>query len=996
MQTTKKQLIYLLCAFFMPMGIWAQSIVTGIVTSADDGEPLLGVSVILKGTNQGTITDINGMYSLNAPTDGTLNFSFVGFERQEIQISNRKQINVAMISTIHHMDEVVVMGYSTQRKAELSSSVVTVSGEQIRDVTSSDIGTMLQGKIAGLTVSTSTGQPGSSAEIRIRGTGSITAESEPLFVVDGIPGGSFNPNDVETITVLKDAGATAIYGADGAGGVIVITTKQASKKQSAQVNFKASYGQKKVLQGNFEMMNGEELYDTHKQIFSAALFPLQRPAELREMNFDWLNSAFRTGNLQNYYVSASGASDKINYFASVDYYQEDGTLINTDYDKFSSRLNLNAKLNSKVDISVRLNYQKSNNRETSSYIVLEGAYRTIPWDNPYDDEENFVKIDGDYRPDNGKKWYTQDKRNFLHGEQYNYAKSRSSGFNADFQINWTILDWLSFTSINRLSSGGYKYKRFIDPRTYDPSWNNGYSLNNISEWGGFGSTNILKANKVFGEHVINGLLGFEGGNSYSDYTSAAGVGMPNGIDGLDASTAQSVGGYYHTSNGYSWFAQIQYNYLNRYFLTASFRADTSSKFSKNYPTGYFPGAAASWLISNEDFLSDNEVVSFLKLRGSYGVTGNSNIGSYRSMAMYDLSTSYQDNVGAILEREANPNLTWESAHMTGVGIDISFIDRIHVNLDVYNIENRDLLLNVPRSPSTGFEFGLENIGSVRNRGFDIQLTSDNIKNKNFTWNTSFNVGINRNEVISLPDEKPITFTAGSSSITQEVRIGQDLNSWYLPKWMGVDSDNGDPLWEKLVKDADGNIIKRETTNDYTQADYQVVGKATPKFSGGITNTLSYKGFTLYAAANFVYGNSVYNRDRESYDPDGAYLGYNMMRLQEGWSRWEEAGDNATHPKLVMNGNKNSNKTSSRYLEDGSFLRIKNVTFSYDLPKKWLNPVRMSSCRVYLSGDNLFTFTNFSGLDPEVSLRNSEWSLAGLYSFNYPISRQFLIGFDINF
>jgi hypothetical protein len=335
--------------------------------------------------------------------------------------------------------------------------------------------------------------------------------------------------------------------------------------------------------------------------------------------------------------------------------------------------------------------------------------------------------------------------------------------------------------------------------------------------------------------------------------------------------------------------------------------------------------------------------------------------------------------------------------MTGLGVDISLINRIHLNLDVYNIDNKNLLLNVPRSPSTGFEYGLENIGQVRNQGVEIQLSSDNIKNKDFLWNTTFNIGFNKNEVISLPDNKPITFTAGSSSITQEVRVGQDLNSWYLPKWIGVDPNNGDPLWEKLIRDESGNIIEQGgTTNVYTEAGFQVVGKATPKFVGGFTNTLSYKGVSLYVAANFIYGNTVYHRDRESYDADGAYLGYNMMRLQDGWSRWSEAGDVATHPKPVMNGNKHSNKTSSRYLEDGSFLRIKNIALSYELPKNIINKVKLNSCKVYISGDNMFTFTNFSGLDPEVSLQNSTWSLAGMYAFNYPVSRQMLIGFDITF
>lgn len=989
--------LILIFFLFTPLGLQAQTIkVEGRVISAQDQEPLIGASVKVKDAPQGTITDFNGFYSIEVEANNILQFSYVGYQTTEEPVRNRTTINISLSEQDNIFDEIVVMGYSSQKRAELSSAVVTVKSDQLLDVATPDIGTMLQGKVAGLFATSPSGQPGTNAEIRIRGTGSIYAEASPLFVVDGIPGGTFNPNDVETVTILKDVGATAVYGADGAGGVIVITTKQASKNQATKFNFKANYGQKEALHGKFQMMNAKELYEAHRQIFSPALFALQRPPELEEMDFDWLNAAFRKGHLQNYYLSASGSSDKINYFVSTDYYQEDGTLMTTGYDKISSRLNLNAKLRNNLDMSIRLSHYLSNTDQESSYIVLEGAYRTIPWDDPYDEEGNFVFINGDVRPDNGKKWYTQDKRNFLHGEQYNYATSRSQGLTADLQLNWNILSWLSFSTTNRYSTSAYKYKKFIDPRTYDPSWSEGYVINNIGQYGSWSSSNLLKAVYEFGAHSINGLVGFEGGKSYSDYTSAEGIKMPNGIDGLGATEKQGVDGYYYLSSGYSWFLQAQYNYLSRYFLTASFRSDTSSKFSKNSPTGYFPAGSVAWLMSNEDFLSDNNIISFLKLRATYGVTGNSNIENFQSLAMYDLSTSYLNNVGAILVREANPNLTWESAHMAGLGLDISFLNRIHLNLDVYNLENRDLLLLVPYASSTGFESGLQNFGAVRNRGLEIQLSSDNVKTKDFLWNTTFNIGFNNNKVIKLPNDIPVEFAAGSSGVRQIATIGEDLTSWYMRKWMGVDPDTGDPLWEKLIKDEDGNIIDTDVTNDYNEADRQIVGKATPKFSGGLTNTISYKGISLYFNFNFVYGNSVYHRDRESYDSDGAYLGYNQMKLHNGWSRWEEEGDDATHPKYVMNGNKHSNSTSSRFLEDGSFLRLKNVTLSYNLPKKWLDTVKIQSCRLYLSTDNLFTLTQFSGLDPEVSLRRTSWSLPGVYSFNYPISRQFLIGVDINF
>lgn len=992
-----KNLKLILCFLFLPLCSFAQTVkVQGTVISAEDQEPLIGVSVAVKGTTQGVMTDADGMYSISVDSKATLVFSYVSFDPVEENVNGRSLINVSLIPQQNIFEEVIVMGYSSQKKAELSSAVVTLNANQVNDVTSSDIGNLLQGKVSGVMVSNSSGQPGSTATIQIRGAGSITAQSDPLYVVDGIPGGSFNPNDVETITILKDAGATALYGSAAAGGVIIVTTKQAARNQKTAINFKASYGVKNALQGNFEMMNGAEIYDVHAQLFSASSLEAQRPAELRERNFNWLDAAFRTGNLQNYYLSAAGSSGTINYYASADYYQEDGTLRNTNYDRISTRLNLNTKLASNVDMSIRLNYTESKSREASSYINLEGAYGSMPWDNPYDEDGNLVKISGDTRPDNGKLWYTQDKRNFLYNEQYNYARNKSQNLVADFQLTWNILDWLAFSTSNRFNRSNYKYKRYIDPRTIDPEYASGYLANNIGMSSSWGSTNLLKANYSFGEHSLNGLLGWEAGRGYTDYTGAEGTGMPNGMDGLSASSPYGVDGYKYNEASWSAFGQAQYNYQNKYFLTASLRADSNSKFGKDKRVGYFPSVAGSWLLTNEKFLAKNDLVSFLKLRASYGVTGNSTIDLFQPLAVYQLSSTYQDNVGAFAQRLANPDLSWESAHMTGIGVDVSFWNRLHFNLDVYNIENKDLLLAVPKPTSTGFYERLENSGNVRNQGLEIQISSDNIKTKDFFWNTTFNIGFNKNKVGSLPNNESFTLQYGSTSVYQQVKSGQDIYSWYMPKWLGVDYVNGDPVWEKLIKDENGNVIGREGTNDYAQADLQVVGKATPKFSGGFSNTVQYKGISLLITGNFVYGNDVYNYTREKYDSDGAYLGYNLMKLKSGWNRWQEPGDVATHPKLAMNGNKNSNKTSSRYIEDGSFLRIRNITLSYDLPRKWLDVIKMQSCKVFVSADNLFTFTKFSGTDPEVTLQRSSWSLAGLYTESYPVSRQFLFGFDIKF
>jgi TonB-linked SusC/RagA family outer membrane protein len=969
--------------------------ITGLVTD-EKGEPIIGASIFVKGTKTGTVSGINGNFSIDALDNSIFVVSYIGYTSTEIKVGAQKELTIKLNENTKDLNEVIVMGYSSQRKSELSSSAVTLSADKLTDVTTSDIGNMLQGKVAGVVVYNSTGQPGSAAEIRIRGTGSITADADPLYVVDGIPGGSFNPNDVQTLTVLKDAGATALYGSAAAGGVIVVTTKSGTRNQATKVDIKATAGTKSNLFGHFKMMDSQELFSMQKQLFSPALFSLMRPSSLLHQDYNWQNAFFRSGLEQDYYVSASGSNNRTTYFASLDYYNEAGTLINTGFSKMSGRLNLNTQLYKSLDMNIRLSYTNSDVQGTSSWTTLNDAYTKMPWDSPYDKNGAIEKITSGTRAD-GSPWYSQDKWNSLQNEQYNYNKTHSYELVADLQFNWTIADWLVFTTTNRFNQSTYKNVLFIDPRTYSPEYATGYLLNQIGLGNSFGTTNTLKSSNKFGEHSLNGLLGVEWGQSNTESTLAAGKGMPNGMDALNASEVYQIGGFSIPIRSYSGFAQAQYSYASKYFATASLRADANSKFAQQRRLGWFPSGAASWLISNEDFLKGNETVTFLKLRGSYGLTGNSNIGMYKYLSTYSLSSSYQNVVSAIPTRLANQYLGWERAYMAGLGLDINLWKNIELNIDLYNTDNKDLLLAVPVSPSTGFFEITANAGSVRNQGIEFQLNTTNIKTKNFKWDMSFNLGFNKNVVTETPKDQP--FMQTRSSVSQQVKRGQDIYSWFMPKWLGVDPATGDPLWEKVVTDANGNVTSRVKTNSYNEATFQVVGKATPIFSGGWTNNLSYKGFFMSINTNFVYGNQIFNYNRLALDADGAYLGYNQISLENnglGWTRWEKVGDIATHPKLVMNGNKSSNSISSRYLEDGSFFRIKNLKVGYVVPQRLLKSAHIQNCKLYVSGDNLFTLTKFSGMDPEVTLKTSDYTLAGLYSDNYPVSRQLLVGVEIGF
>lgn len=978
--------------------------VKGTVIGAEDGEPMPGVSILVKGTTTGTITGIDGDFTLTVPNNAVLQFSFMGFKTVEQAAQPNMRITLETEAT--ELQEVVSLGYSAVKKAELSSAVVTVSAEQLTDVTTSDIGNMLQGKVAGVQITNAGGQPGDAAQIRIRGTGSITAGSDPVYVVDGVMGGTFNPNDVETISVLKDAGSTGIYGAAAAGGVIVVTTKSGKKGDKVKVDVKATAGAKQALYGNYKMMQSEELYNLHKSLFSKAVFGATYPKLADLPDYNWQDEFFKTGVIQNYNIAVRGGSEHVGYYASLDYFGEDGTLITTGMKKVSGHASLKADIAKWLDMNIKVDFNKSTVNYPSSWTMLGDAFYKMPWDCPYEYDKDgnvtnkYVMIGGSKRPDNGGKWWSQEQWNALSSTTYNYVKSNNFDFSGVLQLGVHFTDWLHFTTTNTFSSGYYKSYEYTDPRTASSDHATGYLSNSIGISKSFGTTNILKGGYQWDKHSFNAMAGFEYGYWISEYTDAAGIGMPNGVDALNASSMYSIGGYKVPGASWATFLQASYDYGKRYFVTATYRAEASSIFAPNHRVGHFPSVAASWLISNEEFMKNQNIVSFLKLRASYGITGNNNIPPYKYLATYSLNALYGGNVSAAPSRLANPDLHWETANMAAVGIDLTFIKRIDMSIDLYQTDNTGLLLNVPIAPSTGFFEVTKNAGSVRNRGIEYRIDANIINIGKWRWDVGFNIGFNQNRVTNLPDHTPFLQTA--SSVSQQVKEGQDIYSWYMKEWAGVDPKNGDPLW--YVVDDNGEYVLDEsgnktTTNDYNATQAKVVGKATPLFSGGLNTQLSWNGIFIHVNSNFMYGNKIYNYTRHSSDVDGAYLGYNQLSLvnsRQGWTRWEKEGDIATHPKAMNNGNKGANNISSRYLEDGSYFRLKNITIGYDFPKKWIEKAHMTKLRVYFTADNIATASKFSGMDPEITLETSIYDLAGMYSTNYPVGRSFLGGIEISF
>jgi len=499
-----KRLPAIFFSLLLAVSAFADISVKGTVIDADGSEPMIGVSVLVVGTTSGTITDFDGNFEISVPEKSVLQFSYIGYKTIEVRAV--ETMNVIMEADAQQLQEVVSLGYSAVKRAELSSAVVTVSADELTDVTTSDIGNMLQGKVAGVQISNSTGQPGAGAEIRIRGTGSITAASDPVYVVDGVMGGNFNPNDVESISVLKDAGATGIYGAAAAGGVIVVTTKQGKRNEKARVNLRATVGGNQPLFGNYKMMKSEELYYYHKSMYKPNDFKDLRPMTLLDEDHDWKDYFFKNGMTQDYYISVAGGTQKLGYYASFDYYKQDGTFINTGFEKFSGRVNLNAEVTKWLDMRISAYFDRSTSQSEASWLMMNDAYTKMPWDNPYDADGNLVYINSAKRPDNGGTWYSQDKWNALHNTQYDYSKGVGLSMGADVQLNFHITDWLTLQSTNRFSHSNGKWTSFIDPRSYSSEFTNGYLEESHDRSDSFGTTNILKAAYQWGAHSVNGMI----------------------------------------------------------------------------------------------------------------------------------------------------------------------------------------------------------------------------------------------------------------------------------------------------------------------------------------------------------------------------------------------------------------------------------------------------------------------------------------------------------
>ncbi|GAB3339001.1 TonB-dependent receptor [Larkinella ripae] len=956
----------------------AQSVLRGTVRD-DAGQPLPGATIIVRGTTQGTTTDDQGVFSVRTTPADVLEISSIGYQGTTVTVGNRSTVDVLLKKADTMLDEVVVMGYTTTNQRNLTGSAQVVTAKELKDVTANNVGQLLQGKAAGVFVGNSSGDPRTPPKVLIRGVGTLTASSNPLYVVDGVIGGIPNPSDIESMTVLKDASATALYGARASNGVIVITTRRGASGKT-RLTARLNQGIGTLSLGNFRLLDGPELYDLQRKVFQrdrpTGILNDYLPTPEANANTNWFDQAFRTASNTLAELSASGGSDKTRFFLSGNYYKEQGILQGTGLDRFGGRLNFSHNISDKFRVSVNgaglftRGYDDSNG-------ALYAAYTYLPYDDPNYNGQPYNPVTG------AKKWYGRDNANFIYNRQFNTFRENTLSGDLLFKAEYDLLPWLTLTTTNRAQTSYYGSQSSQDMRGPSALDVQGRLSNTTTRDYTLLTSNLLRFRHSFnGGHSLDGLAGYEYQNYYYESLGATGKGIFSGLSILDATSQPETITGTKTDNAFSsYLFQANYGYQDKYLFTTSFRRDGSSKFGRDRKYGNFYAFGLTWNASNEAFLRSNPLLTNLKFRLSYGTTGNADgINDYAAQGLYNLTGQYAGIPSAYPTRIENPNLSWEVSNNTNLGIDASLWNRLSITVDLYNRLTNNLLFNRPLQATSGYSFITENVGAVRNKGLEVVLSAEILQKTALKWRMDLNAGINRNRVTALYGDR--SFVANGQ---RPYALDQPLNSWYLRRWMGVDPQTGGPLWEKVGTDGTST-----TTNNYNDATIQFIGSnANPKLFGGFRQVLSWNGLELNAFFTYSTGSILYNGDRNLFDNDGAYDRYNLMALQEGWSRWEQPGDVATHPKYVIGGNNNAQRPSSRFLENGNYLRLRNVSLTYDLPTALVNRAKLDGVRLSVSADNVFTITKFSGIDPDVTE-------TGEVGTKYPFSRKLVFGLQFNF
>lgn len=894
------------------------------------------------------------------------------------------------------MDEVVVVGYGVQKKESLTGAMSTLKENRLKDVTTPTVENMLNGKVSGVYVAPGSGQPGSNGSVQIRGRATLSGSTSPLWVIDGVivgeDPGVLNPSDIENMTILKDAASTAIYGSQGANGVIIVTTKM-GKSEKMKINASVKLGVSTMTNGKMEVMNGAELYDYY------ASFPNQEDIkfsrwnpELRNANFDWGELASQAGFTQDYNISLSGGNEKMSSYFSLGYYSEEGTVKGYKYDRYSFRYRSNYKPFSWLTIKPNISGSMKNTDD--SQYDYTAKYTMFPWDSPYDEDGNLV-------PDRYSGWVDSSDLNYLNSISYgNHTTRKTYEFSGNFDFDIKITDWLTFTSVNNYRWTGYFQSTYTDPRTDSASGVQGRveeeQTNNIQRY----TNQYLTFNKMFGKHSVQALLAYEFMDTSAKVINAKGTGIVSGFEVLDATaTPEEVGGNLTEWAKQSVFAKANYTYDNRYLAEVSLRRDGASNFGDDKKYGNFFSISAGWNINREKWFK-SDWVDVLKLRASYGSVGNIPYSKYPQYGLYSVSSNYNGIPAILISQVGNKDLTWEQTYTAGVGIDANFFNnRLRFVFDYYNKYTSNILYQVPVSGLTGITSRWQNVGEMRNSGIEITIGGDIIRTKDWLWSLDLNMGYNKNKLEKLYGDDPNMMIIGgggndtsiAGAAEKVLKVGYSTDRYYLREWAGVDPKNGAPLWYK--NDGSG-----ETTSNYSEAKQVMTEATSPKLFGGFNTSLTWKNIDLNASFGFSLGGKIYNYSRQEYDSDGAYTDRNQMKLIDGWSRWEKEGDIATHPAASYGNKSNSNKASTRYLEDGDYLKLRSLSIGYNLD---LSKYYIQNMRIYFTAENVFTLTGFSGIDPEVPAYYDEttgtYKSIGTAGANlYPSTRKFMFGINLTF
>ncbi len=988
-----------------------QQTVKGII-KGPDGLPVIAANISQKGTNNATITDLNGNFTLNVTgRQPVLVISYIGYVTTEVNVSGRAFVEVVLQEDVAALDEVVVVGYGTMRKKDVTGAVSSVRSGEITKNATSNVMQAIAGKMSGVQVVQNSGTPGGDVSILIRGVGTIN-DASPLYVIDGVPvsGGMWylNPNDVESIDVLKDASATAIYGSRGANGVVMVTTKQAQEGHT-EINFDYSYGIQHSAK-TYKMLDASQYAALHNEMRTNAgpeysLNPAFADPESLGAGTDWVDAIFRTAPMQKVNLSMLGGNQKISHATSLGYYTQDGIMKNSSYNRLSLQSNISSKLASNITVRANVNLSVENRRTQPVSTVIQNAMRILPSIPIYDDNGEYAG------PTGNAEWNGNALNPVAIINEQNY---RMKGFRmlSNISLEWEIIKGLKFKTTGGAELG-YDYNNSYIPKY---KWGMNESKNTMQTvtsayeqlylW-----DNTLNYDKAFGKHRINAMIG----TSYQEYkkesVSAAGSGRASELTTeLDNATkATDVGGNSYRWALMSYMARLHYSYDDRYLLTATFRADGSSKFGKDNRFGYFPSFAAAWNIGNEAFMQSVKPVSLLKLRAGYGQTGNQNIGAYafadklsvNGVYNFGSQRGFESNLVNLIYPYllSNPSVKWESVEQYNVGLDIGFLqNRIVTNLDFYVKNTRDMLTKkpVPQTSGTSLEqadWPPVNIGKVLNRGFEFTVNTKNFVGE-FKWETSLNMSFNHNEVVSIGGPEILN---GVSLI----REGQPINSFYGYELGGIyqtlDEVFTGPVMENRAPDkASHNPYKNTSPGDMwfvdvdgngeiNDLDRTVIGNPSPDCIFGFNNTFSYKNFDLSIFFQGALGNQVWNGVRASHES----MNSTYNQLATTLERWTGEGSSYSMPRAIYADPNNNSRASTRWLEDGAYAKLKNLTFGYTLPEKWIRKAKMKALRLYVSLDNLCTITNYSGLDPEAGLSGLDYGV-------YPSARTYMFGVSVKF